>query len=36
VLHGGRVVEDGTYAELIANDGVFRRLAERQSLSPAA
>ena len=36
VLHGGRVAETGTYAELMANDGVFRRLAERQSLSPAA
>lgn len=30
VLEKGRVVQSGTYRELIAQEGVFRRLAERQ------
>ncbi|HMQ35496.1 MAG TPA: ATP-binding cassette domain-containing protein, partial [Chloroflexaceae bacterium] len=30
VLDGGRIVQSGTYAELIARDGPFARLARRQ------
>jgi NHLM bacteriocin system ABC transporter ATP-binding protein len=30
VLEGGRVVEEGTYQELLRNNGPFARLAERQ------
>ncbi len=30
VLDGGRIVEEGTYAELVAKKGLFARLAERQ------
>ena len=32
VLEQGRLVESGTYTELIAADGPFRRLAQRQML----
>jgi ATP-binding cassette subfamily B protein len=32
VLDGGRVVQRGTPAELLAADGLFARLAQRQSL----
>ena len=31
-LEGGRIVEDGTYDELIARDGLFAELVERQRL----
>ena len=31
-LEGGRIVEDGTYDELIAKDGLFAELVERQRL----
>ena len=31
-LDGGKIVEDGTYAELIAKDGYFAKLVERQRL----
>ena len=30
VLEAGRVVQCGTYAELIAQEGVFAKLAQRQ------
>ena len=30
VLEAGRVVQSGTYAELIAQEGVFVKLAQRQ------
>ncbi len=30
VLEGGRIVQSGSYAELIACDGPFARLARRQ------
>jgi ABC-type multidrug transport system fused ATPase/permease subunit len=30
VLDAGRIVEQGTYAELMAGDGPFRALARRQ------
>lgn len=33
VLDGGRLIEKGTHAELIANDGVYRRLVEMQTFS---
>jgi NHLM bacteriocin system ABC transporter ATP-binding protein len=32
VIERGRLVEDGTYAELVAGDGPFSRLARRQTL----
>ncbi|WP_143412109.1 ATP-binding cassette domain-containing protein [Arabiibacter massiliensis] len=32
VLDGGRVAEQGTFEELMAADGLFRRLAERQQM----
>ncbi len=35
VLDGGRIVEDGTYDELIAMDGIFAELVERQRLDAA-
>ena len=31
-LDKGRIVEDGTYEELIAKDGLFAKLVERQRL----
>lgn len=30
VLEGGKIVEDGTYDELIAQNGIFKELVERQ------
>jgi ABC-type bacteriocin/lantibiotic exporter with double-glycine peptidase domain len=30
VLHEGRIAEDGTYDELIAKNGIFAELVERQ------
>jgi ABC-type multidrug transport system fused ATPase/permease subunit len=30
VLEAGRVVESGSYAELIAREGLFAKLAQRQ------
>jgi ABC-type multidrug transport system fused ATPase/permease subunit len=36
VLHEGRVAEAGGHAELLARDGVYRRLVERESGAPAA
>ena len=35
VLDGGRIVEDGTYEELIEKKGVFSELVERQRLDSA-
>ncbi|MGN0656893.1 MAG: NHLP bacteriocin export ABC transporter permease/ATPase subunit [Ruminiclostridium sp.] len=32
VLEGGKIIEDGTYEELIANNGFFAELVERQRL----
>lgn len=32
VLESGRIVESGSYEELIGRDGAFRRLVERQLL----
>lgn len=32
VLEGGRLVESGNFSELMARDGLFRRLAQRQIL----
>ena len=32
MLRGGRFIEDGTYDELIANQGFFAELVERQRL----
>lgn len=32
VLDGGRVIEEGTYEELIKRDGYFAELVERQRL----
>ncbi|MEA2694313.1 MAG: hypothetical protein QOJ16_3700, partial [Acidobacteriota bacterium] len=31
VLRAGRVVEEGTYEELVRQGGLFARLAERQT-----
>ncbi|MDO5112609.1 MAG: NHLP bacteriocin export ABC transporter permease/ATPase subunit [Clostridia bacterium] len=36
VLEGGRIVEDGTYAQLIERDGFFARLVARQRLDVGA
>ena len=35
VLDGGRIVEDGTYDELIDKGGFFAELVERQRLETA-
>ena len=35
VLDGGRIVEDGTYDELIDRGGFFAELVERQRLDTA-
>ena len=32
VMDGGRIAEDGTYEELIAKNGIFAELVERQRL----
>lgn len=32
MLEGGRIIEDGTYDELIANDGAFAKLVKRQQI----
>ncbi|RMF70354.1 MAG: ATP-binding cassette domain-containing protein [Alphaproteobacteria bacterium] len=36
VLDRGRVVEEGRFEELLAADGLFRRLAQRQMIAPPA
>ncbi|QSR84380.1 ABC transporter ATP-binding protein [Methylacidimicrobium sp. B4] len=36
VLDGGRIVQRGTYADLLEADGPFRRLAEKQGLCAVA
>lgn len=33
VLDNGKIIEDGTYDELIANDGFFRELVDRQQVN---
>jgi ABC-type multidrug transport system fused ATPase/permease subunit len=32
VLEGGKIVEDGTYEQLIAQNGFFAELVERQQV----
>ena len=32
VLDGGKIIEDGTYEQLIANGGYFAELVERQRI----
>jgi ABC-type multidrug transport system fused ATPase/permease subunit len=32
VLDGGKIIEDGTYEELIGQNGLFAELVERQRL----
>jgi len=32
VLEAGRIIESGTYDELVGRDGAFRRLVRRQLL----
>ena len=34
VIDGGKIAEDGTYEELMAKQGLFAELVERQQLSP--
>jgi ATP-binding cassette subfamily C protein len=34
VIEAGRVVEEGTYEELVSRGGLFARLAERQTAGP--
>jgi ABC-type bacteriocin/lantibiotic exporter with double-glycine peptidase domain len=36
VLDAGKIVEDGSYDELVAKGGYFSRLVERQQIQPAA
>jgi ABC-type multidrug transport system fused ATPase/permease subunit len=36
VLHGGKIVELGTHAELLARGGYFFRLAQLQSVTTSA
>ena len=36
VSEGGRIIEDGTYDELIAQGGFFAELVERQRLESAS
>jgi subfamily B ATP-binding cassette protein MsbA len=35
VLHAGRIVEEGTFSELLRGDGVFGSMAQRQTFAPA-
>jgi ATP-binding cassette, subfamily B, bacterial len=35
VLHQGRVAEDGTHEELMANGGLYKKLHEAQNVDPA-
>jgi ABC-type multidrug transport system fused ATPase/permease subunit len=36
VLDGGKIIEDGTYDELIGHGGFFAELVERQRLEAAS